>query len=114
MREELQSIEVYNAKEQIVALLREGYFRYAMRDDDEAFAREKMAKDIWDLYISQYGEEFRVDLPELPVLRYLALLDFLNDLQYPPNLRRNLLSRIRIERPDLYKQLQQERLELVI
>ncbi len=108
MREELQSIEIYNAKEQIVALLREGYFRYAMRDDDEAFAREKMAKDIMDLYRSQYGEEFRVDLPELPVLRYLALLDFLNDLQYPPNLRRNLLSRIRIERPDLYKQLQQE------
>jgi len=108
MREELQSIGIYNAKEQIIALLRESYFRYAIHDDDEAFAREKMAKDIVDFYRSQYGEEFRVDIPELPVLRYLALLDFLNDMQYPPNLRRNLLNRIRIERLDLYEQLQQE------
>jgi hypothetical protein len=108
MQEELRSIEIFNAKEQIIALLRESYFRYALHDDDEAFAREKMAKEIWEFYRNQYNEETRIDLPELPVLRYLALLDFLNDLQYPPNLRRNLLSRISIEMPDLYKQLQQE------
>jgi len=38
----------------------------------------------------------------------LALRDFLEDWQYPPNLRRNLLGRIKIERPNLFNKLMQQ------
>ena len=62
-----------------------------MRDDDAAFGSEKLAQEVWQRYLEEYPEENRVDLAKLPVLRYLALLDFLNDEQYPPNLRLNLL-----------------------
>ncbi len=106
--EELESIGIDDAKEQIIMLLRESYFRYALRDDDEAFGREALAKDVWDLYRAEYSDQIRIDLPEFGLLRYMALLDFINDLQYPPNLRMNLISRIKIERPELYKQLEQQ------
>jgi hypothetical protein len=42
------------------------------------------------------------------VLRYLSLLDFLNDRQYPLELRRGLFSRMEIERPQLAEQLRQQ------
>jgi hypothetical protein len=112
-REEFEgSIGIFDASEQIMALLRESYFRYAMRDDDAAFGSEKLAKEVWQHYQEEYPDEHRVDLVKLPVLRYLALLDFLNDEQYPPNLRRNLLGRIRIERSELYKQFEQQEEQL--
>lgn len=110
--EELKSIDVFNAREQIIALLRESYFRYSMRDDDEAAGREKLAEEVWQIYLKEYPDEQRIDLPKFPLMRYFALLDFLNDGQYPPNLRQNLLGRIEIERPDLYKQLEKQEEEL--
>ena len=108
LREELQSIGINDAKEIIQMLLRESYFRYALRDDDEAASREKMAKEVYDHYQAEYSDENRIDLPDFKLLRYFALLDFLNDQQYPPNLRRNLLGRIKIERPKLAEQLEQQ------
>jgi hypothetical protein len=107
-REEIESLGIFDAQEQIIALLREAYFRFALRDDDEAFGREKLADQVWNYYQQKYEDEDRIDLPPLPRLRYLALLDFINDSWYPPNLRQNLLNRIQIERPELYEQLQQE------
>jgi hypothetical protein len=107
--EELQTIGINDAKEQIILLLRESYYLYAIRDDDTSYAREKMAKEIWDYYMVKYDDpEFRINLPEFKLLRYFALIDFLNDQQYPPYLRQSLLSRISIERPELYKQLEAE------
>ena len=111
-REELESIGIFDATEQIIALFRESYFRYALRDDDAAFGSEKLAEEVWNRYQSEYPDEQRIDLAKLPMLRYFALLDFLNDDQYSPDLRRNLLGRIKIERPDLYKQLEQQEEEL--
>jgi len=108
LREELESIGIFDAQEQIVALLIESYFRYAMHDDDEATGREKLAKEIWEHYQSKYPDEQRIDLPDFKLLRYFALLDFFDDPLYPPNLKQNLLSRIEIERPELHKQLQQQ------
>ncbi len=108
LREELRNISLDNASEIVQMMLQESYFRYAMRDDDEAFGREKMAKEVHDHYQSAYLDENRIDLPEFKLLRYFALLDFLNDQQYPVNLRRNLLGRIKIERPELAEQLKQE------
>jgi len=100
LREELRSIGVNDAKEMIQMMLRESYFRYAMRDDDEAFGGEKLAKEVYDHYNSLHSEESRIDLPKFPRLRYLALIDFLDDWQYTPTLRLNLLARIEIESPD--------------
>jgi len=113
LREELKFLGIHNAKEMVEMLLRESYFRYAMRDDDEAFAREQMAKEAHQTYQSMYKGENRIDLPSFERLRYLALLDFFNDRQYPLSLRRSLLARIKIERPELANRLQQqEKLQL--
>ena len=106
--EELETIGIVDAKEQVLGLLREGYFLYAIRDDDEAFGREKLAQEIYDYYRSKYSDESRIDLPDFKLLRYLALVDFLGDQQYPPYLRGGLLARIKIERPELLEQLQQQ------
>lgn len=113
LREELRDIGLNNASEIVQMMLRESYFRYAMRDDDEAFGREKMAKEVYDHYRAEYSDENRIDLPDFKLLRYLALLDFLNDQQYPINLRRNLFGRIKIERPELAEQLKQEEEKLL-
>jgi hypothetical protein len=112
LREELESIGIFDAQEQIAALLRESYFRYAMRDDDESFGRERLAKEVWDIYQSKYTDDTRIDLPDFRLLRYFALLDFFEDPLYPPNLKLNLLGRIEIERPELHKQLQQQEEQL--
>ena len=108
LREELQNIGITNAKEIIGMMLRESYFRYALHDDDEAFGREKMAEEVHKHYQSVYGGENRIDLPDFALLRYLALIDFLNDGQYPPNMRLALRNRIRIERPKLAEQLEKQ------
>jgi len=103
--EELENIALNDATEMIAGMLREAYFRYGLRDDDEAAGRENMAKEIWDYYQSKYSDENRIDLPDFKLLRYLALRDFLEDWLYPPNLRLSLLARIEIEKPELAEQL---------
>jgi len=108
LAEELQYIDINNAKEIVEMLLRESYFRYAVRDDDEAFGREKMAKEVHDRYQSMYKDENRIDLPDFKLQKYFALIDFLSDQQYPLNLRLNLLGRIKVERPELAEQLMQQ------
>ena len=67
-----------------------------------------MAKEAFDHYQSAYSDEERIDLPDFKLLRYLALLDFLNDQQYPIALRQALLARIEIERPKLAEQLKKQ------
>jgi hypothetical protein len=108
LREELKHIGLDNAKENVQMMLREAYFRYALHDDDEAFGREKMAKEVHNYYQTAYLDENRIDLPDLKLLRYLALIDFLNDRRYPLNLRLSLRGRIRVERPELAEQLERQ------
>ncbi|MFC1633462.1 hypothetical protein ACFL5Z_01360 [Planctomycetota bacterium] len=103
--EEFESITINDAKEMIVAMLREAYFRLAIRDDDEAAGQEGLAKEVWVLYQTKYDDANRINLPQFDVLLYTALLDFLDDRQYSPNLRLGLLARIEIERPDLSDKL---------
>ncbi len=105
LRKELQNTTFDNAKELVVIMLRESYFRYAVHDDDEAFGREKLAKEAYDHYMSPRIDETRIDLPDFTLLRYLALIDFLNDPQYPPNMKIALYNRIKLERPELAEQL---------
>ncbi len=108
LREELRHTNLNNAKEIVIMMLRESYFRYAMHDDGEAFGREKMAKEMYDSYQSPYSDESRIDLPDFTLLRYVALMDFLNDQQYPPNMRLALSNRIKMERPELAEQLEKQ------
>ncbi len=111
--EELETLGIDNATEIIQMLLREAYFRYALHDDDEAFGREKMAEEVHQHYLAKFPETPRIGLPEMPLLRYLALRDFLDDWQYPPNLKRNLFGRIKVERPELYEKLKQQEQKLL-
>jgi hypothetical protein len=113
LHKELQTLTLYDAAEIVQMMLRESYFRYAMRDDDEAFVIEKMAKEVYDRYQSTYDDQTRIDLPDFRMLRYFALRDFFDDQQYPLDLRRNLLGRIKIERPELAEQLKQQEEKLL-
>jgi hypothetical protein len=108
LHKELENLDVRNAKEMVEMLLQESYFRYAVRDDDQAFNREKMAKEVHERYQTMYSDEYRINLPDFRMLRYLSLVDFFNDRQYPLQLRRSLLGRIEIERPELAEQLKQQ------
>jgi len=47
--EELQTIGINDAKEQIILLLRESYYLYGIRDDNAATGREKMAEEIYKI-----------------------------------------------------------------
>ena len=110
--EELESIGLNDANEQVVLLLRESFYLYAIGDDEASYGREALAKEIHDYYQKKYLDENRIDLPDFKVLQYLALRDFLEDWQYVPNLRLSLLARIEIERPELYEKLKPWKEEL--
>ncbi|MHC4487409.1 MAG: hypothetical protein ACYS4T_19785 [Planctomycetota bacterium] len=86
---------------------------YAIRDDDGAFGTENLAKEVYNHYHSSYTPETRWDLPAFSLMRYFALVDFLRDRQYSPELRHALYNRIKIERPDLAKELEQEEEKLL-
>ncbi len=114
LKEELHSIGLTDAVEFIASVLRESYFRYALREDDEAAGRENLAKEVYEIYQREMGNEEsdRVGLPSMDRLRYAALMGFLEDSMYPETMRMNLLSRIQIERPDMFEKLQQQEKQL--
>jgi hypothetical protein len=103
--EELESIGLNDAKEQVILLLRESYFLYAIRDDETSSGREKLAEEIHNYYQKKYLDENRIDLPKFRDLQYLALRDFLDDRQFVPDLRLSLIARIEVERPELAEKL---------
>ncbi|MBW8002466.1 MAG: hypothetical protein FVQ80_10660 [Planctomycetes bacterium] len=107
IKDKLGSLGIHDAQQIIQSLLQEAYFRYAMRDDNECFGREQMAKEVYENYAAEFSDEERVRLPELKFLRFLALIDFLNTPYYPVNLRQSLIARIKIERPDLAEKFKQ-------
>lgn len=106
-REELDSIAIHDAVEMIIMTLTESYYLLAIGDDDTAAVREQLAKDVYQFYMDKYNPDERIDLPEMPVLRYIAIGQFLNNEMYPAYIRQSLLARIKAERPDIYKQLEQ-------
>ena len=104
-QEELKVIDIINAGEIINMMLREGYFRLAMYDDNEAANRENLAKEIYDYYGKEFSDETRVELPDFKLLKFTAMIDFFNDRQYPPEMRENLIERIRVENPKLAEEM---------
>ncbi len=107
LHEELKDISATRAGQMIITMLSEAYFRYAVRDDDEAYAREKLAEEIHDAYNKYFYDDPRKMLPDFKVMRYVAIRDFFSDELYPLVMRRNLLARIKVERPDLAEQFSQ-------
>jgi hypothetical protein len=108
---ELSTLGISEVREIVTLMLLEAYYHYAVGDDDEAFGREKMAREVYDHYQKefQYKEGTdRIILPDFEVLRYIGIVSFLNDLRYPDYVRQNLIERIRIERPQLYEKLKQQ------
>ncbi|MBN1506756.1 MAG: hypothetical protein JW955_07915 [Sedimentisphaerales bacterium] len=111
--DELSGLAIHDATEMIIAMLMEGYFRLAIGDDDTAAARERLAQDVHRYYMYKYEDPtYRIDLPKMPMLKYIALGQFLNNDMYPAYVREGLLARIKTERPELYKQMEQTDAEL--
>ena len=106
MLEEFESLGVTDATEQIMSILKESYYLYAIHDDDAAFGREALAKQIHNHYQSMYLDENRIDLPAFELLRFLAVEDFFADRQFSDYLKDRLFGRMEVERPELLKQLQ--------
>jgi hypothetical protein len=103
--EDLKTFGINEAREQITAILKQGYYFYSIRDDDAAFGSDSDAKDLYDYYISRDMGE-RVSLPSFDQLKYISMQDFRNDTQYPEYIRVNLfLGRLAIDNPDAYNEL---------
>ncbi|MBN1818433.1 MAG: hypothetical protein JW828_13815 [Sedimentisphaerales bacterium] len=109
LHEQESSIGPSDAKEQIVFSLRLGYFYYALHKDDQAFGYEKWAEEIYKAYQARSGqaEPGRMGLPSFGFMKYESFRQFLEDPFYPVNLKQSLMGRIQVERPDLFKQLQE-------
>ncbi|HOQ04471.1 MAG TPA: hypothetical protein PKY88_04590 [Anaerohalosphaeraceae bacterium] len=109
-RQEMEGLGFDDATEAILFRLQEAYFYYAIREDDEASAREKLAQQIYDYYMEELGKEAsqRLGLPPMDLIRYTAFRGFMEDPEYPPSFKMSLLGRIQIERPDLFEKLQQQ------
>jgi hypothetical protein len=113
MKEEIETgLDATNAIESVVGYLREAYMQYALRDDDAAAGLEKMSREAYDIYMAKYGDEklevaggARLEIPDFPTIRFLAITQFLQDEAWPPELRQALLSRIQVEKPELIKEL---------
>lgn len=110
MKDEFQGFSIHDATEMIIMLLREAYFRYAIGEDNESKGREDMARQAYELYLRDYGEDEidRVNLPEFSRMRYMALVQFLNDEYFPINMRQALMERIQRDRPELFERLNDE------
>jgi len=106
--EQESSIGGKDATEQVLLSLRTAYFYYAMRKDETAAGYERWAQEIYDIYQKRGQEEpGRVGLPPLGFMKYQAFRQFYEDSFFPQEVRNNLLARIRVERPDLYKQIRE-------
>ena len=112
MKDEFEGLGLNDATEAIVFTLEEGYFRYAIHDDDEAGGRENIAKQMYEYYQSKIAAgatvKDRLDLPTMDMLRYSAFMEFLNDRNYPEELGRSLMGRIKIEKPELFEKLRKQ------
>jgi len=115
LKEELEGIGINDAIEFIVSVLREGYFRYAIHNDDEAAGRENMAQEIYDIHQKSMGldEPGRMGLPPMEWFRYQAFVAFLNDPIYPEQMRLSLIGRIQVERPDLFEKLKKQEIQFI-
>ncbi|MCL5280892.1 MAG: hypothetical protein M1376_13415 [Planctomycetes bacterium] len=105
--EEMDGLGIIDASEQIMSLLINAYGLYAVGDDNASAANEQLAQQVWDHYYATFGDNERINLPPIRVLRYAAVRQFLGSDAYPDYIRAGLLARIEREKPQLMKELQQ-------
>jgi hypothetical protein len=113
LKDEMKGVGIKDVIEFVIAYLREGYFYYAIHDDDEAAGRENMAQEIHDIHQKSMGEDEpdRMGLPPMSWFRYQAFLAFLNDPMYPDYMKESLLGRLQVERPDLFEELKKQEVQ---
>jgi hypothetical protein len=107
MKEEVSNIGISDVRELLYLVLQDSYMQYALREDRLASAREARAKQIYEIYTSEFSDTFadRVKLPDFKTLRYQSLAAFINNRRINEEIRRNLLARIKVEKPELYEGL---------
>jgi hypothetical protein len=113
LKEDIESLGITNVRPIIQFYLQEAYFRYAMRDDNQAARNEAIAKKIYDYYQKLYPDEKRLGLPDFKRLKYFALVDFVYDPLYPDIMKQNLYNRIEIENPELFNELKQQEAQII-
>ncbi|MHC5156898.1 MAG: hypothetical protein ACYSOZ_02200 [Planctomycetota bacterium] len=107
LKDELQGVGINDATEFIMSVLIKSYFYYAIHEDDNAAGQENLAQQVYDIYQQSMGlaEAQRIGLPPMDWFRYQAFAAYLNDPMYPEQMRRSLMGRIQVERPDLFEKL---------
>ncbi len=105
--EEMDGLGITDASEQIVSLLINAYGLYAVGEDNASAANTQLAQQVWDHYWAAFGDNERINLPPMRILRYVAVTQFLNSDAYPVYVRQGLLARFEREKPQLVKELQQ-------
>jgi hypothetical protein len=108
LKEDTESLGINNVRLIIQYYLQEAYFRYAMRDDNQAAQNEAIAKKIYDYYQKLFPDRDRLGLPDFKRLKYFALSDFFLDPLYPDVMKQNLYNRIEIENPELFNELKRQ------
>ncbi|MBN1127076.1 MAG: hypothetical protein JXA82_18890 [Sedimentisphaerales bacterium] len=113
LHEQESSIGPKDATEQIIFSLRLGYYYYSLRKDSQAQGYEQWAEEIYKAYQARSGEveQGRMGLPSFGFLKYQSFRQFMEDPFYPVALKQSLIGRIQVERPELFKQLQEQEAE---
>ena len=103
--EEMDSLGIPDAREQILFLLQNSYFLFAIGSDDEAYGRESLARQIYDHYMKNFAGEpgERLDMPPWKKCQFFAAETFLMDQGYPAYVQKTFVARLGSERPDLYE-----------
>jgi hypothetical protein len=107
LKDELQGVNINDATEFIMSVLIKSYFYYAIHEDDNAAGQENLAQQVYDIYQQSTGlaEAQRMGLPPMDWFRYQAFVAYLNDSMYPDQMRKSLIGRVQVERPDLFEKL---------
>lgn len=115
LKEEFEGIGIQDAVEFILSALKDSYLLYAIHKDDLAAGRENMAQQVWTIHQEQmgYDEPDRMKLPPMDWFRFQAFVAFLNSPAYPEQMRRGLIGRIQLERPDLLEVLKDQEVKFI-
>ncbi len=113
-REEFEGLGIKDATQMTFTLLNESYFRYALHEDDAAATREIFAREVYEKYQKEMGEDEpgRMSMPKLDRIKYEAFVYFLNNKMVPEEMRKSLFNRLQIERPELYEKLHKQQIKI--
>ena len=113
--EELEGLGIKDATQMINNLLQQSFFRYALHDDDAAARQETRAKQIFQKYQQEMGneEQYRVGLDMLERMTFQAFVMFLENPRFSEDLRKSLIGRLQVEKPELLEKLQAQNIKFM-